>query len=276
VELDLRVALNAISDVVANRPQPLREFDQIYMKVGDFVVHAEFIARRFNGRSVVFVGDGDAIGLAIAHLMNEGVINYGPRHVTVLDFDERMVNSVNRFAAEFECADRVDAKLYNVVEPLPADLIGTFDAFHINPPWGQYNAGESVVLFLERAIRLTTVGGLGAVVIADDSSIEWTQAVLRRTQAVAVERGFVVEEMIPAIHSYHLDDAPELRSCTLILRKIAEDGLPNERFPSSRLANFYGRGVPPKVRYVRDSDVSRGRAAASTYNVEPFPEASEQ
>ncbi len=275
--LDLRLALNAISDVVANRPQPLREFDQIYMKVGDLVVHAEFIARRFDGRSVVFVGDGDAIGLAIAHLMNEKVITKGPRHVTILDFDERMVNSVNTFAADYECGDRVDAKLYNVVDPLPADLVGTFDAFHINPPWGQHNGGESVLLFLERAIRLTAVGGFGAVVIADDSSLGWTQAVLRRTQAVAVERGFVVDEMIPAFHSYHLDDAPQLRSCTLIFRKVAEDGLPNERFPASRLENFYGRGIPPKVRYVREApNVSRGRAAASTYNLEPFSEGSGQ
>src|SRR2546426_11594299 len=113
--LDLRLALNAVSDVVANRPQPLREFDQIYMKVGDLVVHAEFVARRFDGRKVVFVGDGDAIGLAIAHLMNEKVIEYGPRHVTVLDFDERMVNSVNEFAADYECVDRIEARLYNVV-----------------------------------------------------------------------------------------------------------------------------------------------------------------
>ena len=37
--LDLRAALNAVSDVVQNRPPPLREFDQIYMKVGDVVVH---------------------------------------------------------------------------------------------------------------------------------------------------------------------------------------------------------------------------------------------
>jgi len=31
-EIDLRAALNAVSDVVQNRPRPLRVFDQIYMK----------------------------------------------------------------------------------------------------------------------------------------------------------------------------------------------------------------------------------------------------
>jgi hypothetical protein len=30
-EIDLRAAINAISDVVQNRPRPLRDMDQIYM-----------------------------------------------------------------------------------------------------------------------------------------------------------------------------------------------------------------------------------------------------
>ena len=39
--IDLREAVNAISDVVQNRPRPLREFDQIYMKTGDMVLQGE-------------------------------------------------------------------------------------------------------------------------------------------------------------------------------------------------------------------------------------------
>src|SRR5437660_821318 len=113
--LDLRLALNAVSDIVTNRPLPLREFDQIYMKVGDIVVHAEFVARRFDKRRVVFLGDGDAIGLAMVHLRNEKVIDYGPSHVTVLDFDERLVNSVNTFAADYECSEMIRALSYNVI-----------------------------------------------------------------------------------------------------------------------------------------------------------------
>lgn len=38
MEFDLRKAINAISDVVQNRPAPIREFDQIYMKVADMVI----------------------------------------------------------------------------------------------------------------------------------------------------------------------------------------------------------------------------------------------
>lgn len=275
--LDLRLALNAVSDIVANRPLPLREFDQIYMKVGDLVVHAEFMARRLKDRNVVFVGDGDGIGLAIVHLMNEKVIDYGPRNVTVLDFDERMVNSINGFAIDYECDDRIEARLYNVVDSLPNDLLGTFDAFHINPPWGQHNQGESVVVFLERANCLTAVGGSGVVVIADDPSLAWTQQVLQRTQKSAVGSGLVVQEMIPALHSYHLDDAPELKSCALVLRKLAADGLPNTELPAARLENFYGRGNKLRVHYVKEQpNVSRGRADDRTYSFELIPERGEK
>ncbi|WP_439878061.1 hypothetical protein [Pseudomonas prosekii] len=68
MKFDLRLAINSISDVVMNRPAPLREFDQIYMKVADMVVQAEYVARVFDGKKVIFVGDGDGIALSAAHL----------------------------------------------------------------------------------------------------------------------------------------------------------------------------------------------------------------
>lgn len=92
--IDLRLALNTISDVVQNRPPALREFDQIYMKVGDLVIQAEFIARQFDDLNVIFIGDGDAISLSMMHMKHHGVITYGPQHIIILDFDERIVNDL--------------------------------------------------------------------------------------------------------------------------------------------------------------------------------------
>lgn len=270
---DLRRALNAISDVTENRPLPLREFDQIYMKAGDMVIHTEFVARRFADRDVVFVGDGDAIGLAVVHLMNEGILEKGPRHITVLDFDERMVNSIRRFAADYECEDRITAELYNVIDAVPDELVGRFDAFHINPPWGQHNDGESVAVFLERGIQMLRAGGMGIVVIADDAELPWTNQVLGRAQSTALANGLIVDEMLPALHSYHLDDAPDLRSCTLIFRKIAEDHIVNGRLPDDRLENFYGRARALRIHYVRElPNVWRRQADDRTYKFEPLAE----
>lgn len=65
--LDLREASNAVSDVVVNRPEALREFDQIYMKIADMLFHAELVGRWVDGKTMVFLGDGDAIGLNLVH-----------------------------------------------------------------------------------------------------------------------------------------------------------------------------------------------------------------
>ena len=61
--IDFRSCLYGLSDVIINRPTPLRLFDQIYMKLPDMLLQAELTARWCDGKSVLFIGDGDAIAL---------------------------------------------------------------------------------------------------------------------------------------------------------------------------------------------------------------------
>src|SRR5258708_2431747 len=96
--LDLRAATNAISDVIQNRPRPLRVFDQIYMKAGDMVLQSEFVARWADGRRLAFIGDGDAISVCVAYLQRRGILGYGPSEIVVFDFDERICSAITRFA----------------------------------------------------------------------------------------------------------------------------------------------------------------------------------
>jgi N4-bis(aminopropyl)spermidine synthase len=254
MEFDLRKALNAISDVVHNRPAPLREFDQIYMKVADMVIQAEYVARVFNDKDVVFVGDGDGIALSAAHLKAQNVIPYGPKSITLLDFDERIVNSVRRFSEKLQPQIEISAHLYNVADALPPDHFGAYDGFHINPPWGASNGGESVTAFFERGSQATKEKSLGIVVIADDPDLLWTQEVLRDTQRRAFELGYVVSEMLPQLHLYHLDDAPDLRSCSCLFRRIDPScmQITSEPLEPARLENFYGKSSPLRFRYVRE------------------------
>lgn len=254
MEFDLRKAINAISDVVQNRPPPLREFDQIYMKVADMVIQAEYVARVFNKKDIVFVGDGDGIALSAAHLKAQEVIGYGPNSITVLDFDERIVNSICRFGEKLQPKVKISAHLYNVAEALPAEHFGTYDGFHINPPWGASNGGESVLAFFERGSQATKDNGLGIVVIGDDPELPWTQEVLRDTQRRAFELGYVVSELLPQLHEYHLDDAPELRSCSCLFRRIDASCMEKDSKPldHSRRDNFYGKSSPLRFRYVRE------------------------
>ena len=85
--IDFRACLYALSDVIINRPVPLRHFDQIYMKLPDMLLQVELIARWFNGKEVLFVGDGDAIALSLVHLCNQKLLpgESSPKRVQVID-----------------------------------------------------------------------------------------------------------------------------------------------------------------------------------------------
>jgi predicted methyltransferase len=253
---DFRKALKTISDVVNNRPPPIRAFDQIYMKERDMVRQAVFIAKKFRDLSVVFVGDGDSIALSIVHLWASRYLRHRPKHLLVLDFDERIVNAINRFAAGHGYSRFIVAELYSVADPMPRWHLATADAFYTNPPWGSSNDGESVVTFLNRGIESVHDRGSGAVVIAHNHSIGWTQRVLHRTQLELLKSDFVVDEIGAQRHHYYLADAPKLQSCTLMARRIRlRIGIPISRpLKASSFRNFYGRNKHLMVHFVLDGD----------------------
>jgi len=242
------------------------------MKIGDLALQAAFVAQRLDGKDVVFIGDGDGICLSIAHLKGQDVMEYGPRTMEVVDFDERIVKSITRFADKYRY-ENVSARLYNVADSVPDDLIGSKEAFYTNPPWGASNEGESVLAFVERGIECTKDGGLGVVVLADDLSYSWTQQVLRNVQLRVLDAGFVVAEMDPEAHLYHLDDAPDLHSCSLVFRRVNLVMKPVKSTPldGQRLQNFYGRNNPMRYRYVRERvTLHYGRAAETAYELVPL------
>ena len=253
--INLRDSFNAISDVVTNRPRPLRIFDQIFMKTADMLLQADHVGEFFDGKNVVCIGDGDAIGLCLVHLHNQKLLEKGPRSLHVLDFDERVVLSVRSFAKKYNIEERVTSELYNVAEPMSEENWQKFDAFYTNPPFGASNDGRSVQAFVQRGIEAIGDNGLGCVVLADDKEVEWCQAVLRNVQRSVIEDGFVIHSLMPAFHLYHLDDDPGLRSCSLMIQRVEASP---QIYTSCELSaevrkDFYGDGKNLRIRYVRDA-----------------------
>lgn len=274
-QVDLRRAINAISDVVQNRPRPLREFDQIHMKSGDMVLQAEIVADWAEGKRLAFIGDGDAISVSVAYLHARGVLPFGPSQITVFDFDERTVNAITRFA-DAERITNLDARLYNVIDGFPPDM--QFDCFYTNPPWGASNNGESVNIFAERGIEACGFGGEGMIVIADDDALDWPKRVLSSVQRFAADKGYYVSKMQRKLHEYHLDDAPELRSCNLYVSALpGNDSVQRTRSTTigpSRLENFYGRSKEPRVHYVLERKrLNYGKAHDDEYELKLFGDA---
>lgn len=270
-EIDLRKAINAVSDVVQNRPRPLRHVDQIYMKTGDMVLQSEMVAKWADGKRLAFIGDGDAISVCVALLKSREIFGFGPATITVFDFDERICGAVARFADK-ERLETLSSVLYNALDEFPA--CGEFDCFYTNPPWGASNEGESVKVFAQRGFEAVGYEGEGMIVIADDHELEWPQVVLHRTQQFAINCGFYVQKMQSRLHLYHLDDAPDLRSCNLVLKSLPGNAKAVQSQPimsADRLAHFYGKDKTPRTRYIRENKrVDYGKAPEDEYKLELY------
>lgn len=270
---DFNEAISTLSEVVQNRPKPIREFDQIFMKNEDMVKQAAFLAQQFSGLKVVFVGDGDSMALAVLHLWKRGLLPEGPAHLHVLDFDERIVKAINRFAEARGYRKYIAAELYNVAEPLPRRLIGRAEAFYTNPPWGASNGGESVIAFVQRGMEALNSHGLAAVVVANDPAIRWTQQVLQRAQRALLGDGFVITELGGERRHYHIDDNPNLQSCTIVAKRLRSrpTGITSRKLDRESFRNFYGRNRHLNFKYVLERNGSSGgRGAAQEYELKPF------
>jgi predicted methyltransferase len=240
------------------------------MKSGDMVLQSEMVAKWSDGKRLAFIGDGDAISVCVALLKKREIFSYGPTAITVFDFDQRICNAITRFA-EHEQLANLDSQLYNCIDAFPQP--GNFDCFYTNPPWGQSNGGESVKVFLQRGVEATGYKGEGMIVIADDSELAWPQQVLANTQRAALDMGHYIQKMQPKLHLYHLDDNPDLHSCNLIVKALtgaAELAMPIATITDpERLANFYGREQPARIRYIREKmRVDYGKAHDDEYEFE--------
>lgn len=263
--------MNAISDVVQNRPRPIRRFDQIHMKVGDMILQSEIVASWADGRDLVFIGDGDAISVSVAYLKSKNVFSFGPKSIHVVDFDERTVNAINSFA-EHAKVPTLSAELYNVLDPLPLDK--PYDCFYTNPPWGASNNGESVNVFAQRGMEAVQYSGSGMIVIADSDKEDWPKRVLANVQRFALTNGFYISRMQRQLHEYHLDDAPTLKSCNLFLSSQPDEirARPSEAITDpARLNHFYGKSQGTEVRYVRSKmTLGYGVAHPDEYELQNF------
>jgi hypothetical protein len=121
-------------------------------------------------------------------------------------------------------------------------------------------------------MEATGYTGEGMIVIADDDELEWPQRVLRNVQQFANAAGFFVARMQSKLHLYHLDDAPNLKSCNMIFRAVPGEpkACRSEAIINTeRLAHFYGKDNAPKVRYVRERKrLDYGMAHEDEYKME--------
>ena len=97
---------------------------------------------------------------------------------------------------------------------------------------------------MQRGMEATGYRGQGMVVVADDPDLDWPKRVLARLQGAALDAGFFVQRMPTHVHSYHLDDDPDLRSCNVVTRGLRRGRPANsESIREPPPGAFYGRNL---------------------------------
>lgn len=239
------------------RPPSLRCFDQIPMQADDLIRQVKLIGPYLEGQSVLFMGDADCTSLMLGLL---GKLGYSmPTMMHVVDFDERLLLQMRRFAVRQGFADRLDTRLYNAFDPAPIDLLGKFDWFYTNPPYGSHNNGASARLFVARACEMTRTGGSGCIILPDDVARPWSHNAMSATQRFLLASGWMVKEKLDDMHAYHLDDDKTLLSSTMIIRhnppsdaSVEQSPYAGRRVGFEEIPGFYGRSIlPPYAHYIR-------------------------
>lgn len=252
----------ALTELVArSRPEPFRAFDQIPMHSGDLARQVKLVAPLLENHRVAFVGDMDGTATLLGLLAAAG--GSAPASLLVLDFDARVLETVHSLAQLYGFADLLTIRLYNCFDPVPSELLGKYDWFYLNPPYGSRNRGASARLFLTRGCELVRrQGGSGCLILPDDPSRPWTRSAMFATQQFLLAHGWMIREKVDHLHRYYLDDDPSLSSSLLIVDRIAlrtDFPMPfaGRQVQMDEIPNFYGRNtLPPYPRSIsRDGDL---------------------
>lgn len=237
-----------------DRPRPIRANDQIFMLPGSQLIQALLVDDYLKYRDVVFLGDGDCMGLVVAHLSNQGVLKKGPAKIRILDFDERILAFIQQAMKDLHLpADLISLYRYNVRDPIPEELSQAHEVFYTNPPYGSKDGGNCGTVFLARCMELCKPApSWGVALLPFAHKEDWSRLAMYNIQGFLGKYGYVVSEMVREIHQYHLEDRPSLRSANVVLDRVKNIAPPyaGKRLDDAQLLHFYGSSTEPMPWYI--------------------------
>lgn len=144
---------DVLNPIFEARPQVDTALDQSKNTVETAIQRALYLYDEgaLEGNDVLFIGDDDFTSVAVGnlfHILFPEDPKLVPKSITVIDVDERILERID---AEFGKL-KLDVKtvLYNLKDPIPADLRGRFDMVITDPAYSI----NGLQLFLSRAIEM--------------------------------------------------------------------------------------------------------------------------
>ena len=250
--------MNLVDIVVNRRPTANRSFDQIYMMAGDMLKQVELMQDYLYDRDIIFLGDGDGMSMLFGLFATREIIQ-SPKSISVLDFDERIINNALNFSKECNFNIKFYCNKYNVIQRVPKKYMNKYNFFYINPPYGSKNSGMSCEAWLHRCMDLCKVESSGCIIIPYDPEKKWTIDAMLNIQTFLLAYGFVIRDMVSFIHSYHLHDNPHLRSATIIVDRVIPktSEFTSQELPADFVKYLYG-STRPIPKYIDDDGSING------------------
>lgn len=183
--------LSDFRKIVEQRPKPSIAFFQGYMKEEDVVARTAFMHRCGDifRRKVVLVGDDDLLSVALS-------LTGMPSRVCVLDVDERLGDFLKKINQEY--GFDIEFRRYNVAEPLPNDLIGSFDVFSSEP----LETMSGLKAFVGRGVGCLKKNGSGyfGLTMLEASSQKWAEI-----EKLLLEMSCVITDIIKDFSRYPMN-----------------------------------------------------------------------
>jgi predicted methyltransferase len=186
---DLKSAYEKFLKIQEKRPPAIHQYDQGYVTPENTFARVALADDRgdLRGKKVIVLGDDDLMSIALA-------LTGLPAKVTILEIDERLVNFIKEVSEEYNL--NIDARVHDLREPLPEDVVGAYDTFFTDPP----ETVEAIKAFVGRGVATLKgerCAGYFGVTRRESSLDKW-----RRIQKVLLDMGLVITDLLHNFNEY--------------------------------------------------------------------------
>ncbi len=186
----LQKLLEKFTKISEDRPPAHAEYDQGYVTPETTIARIALMRLRgdLDGKRVIVLGDDDLVGIAAA-------LSGFPQHITVLEIDQDLVAFIQEIQERFGLP-RLDVRAHDLQDPLPHDLLRSYDTFASDPP----ESLDGFKLFVSRG--LSTLRGEGSAGYFGLSRHEASLAKWHQLQAWLLMQGAAITDVIDDFNTY--------------------------------------------------------------------------
>jgi len=198
--------------IVESRPSADRGLEQFHMTADSLVEQVLALKPYLIGQRMIVLGDDDHLSVLIA--------KYTDARVTVIEIDERVCTSLNRWARRLSLKN-LTAREHDIRDGRIRTGRSRFDAFYANPPYSSKNRGHGMRAWVSSAIDWCKPACVGIIAMPSNHfDTTWVNENWISMQSYLANNGFRIVELSQHRSSYLGTTDASLHSCNLIVRRV--------------------------------------------------------